>query len=552
MARSAAQALVEAMRLHGVDRIFCVPGESYIAVLDALIDAPDIHVVACRHEGGAGFAAVADAKLTGRAGVCFVSRGPGATNAAIAVHTAAQDAAPLVLFVGQVERKDLGRDAFQEVDYAKTFSDMAKWVCQAHDPDRLPEIAARAFAIAESGTPGPVVVALPEDMLEQPCAAEAAAPGARPRAYPADADVGLIAERLARAERPVLIGGGLLKTPEARRALKAASEAWSLPVAASFKHQDLFPNAHPNFAGHLGYGIPPTLAEALADADLVLAVGTRLGDVTSQGFTLPRPGQPLIHVYPDPAKIGRVFPVERGVVCEPAAFVAALAERNAPPPPKGRAAWIARLHKVYADLAEWKPRPAEDGVEFGHMARAMVDLLAEDAIMVMDAGNFSSWAHRYFPFGERHVLLGCVTGAMGLGAPGALAAALRHPDRQVVALIGDGGFLMTGNELATAVKEKARVRLIVCNNGSYGTIRLHQEKRRPGRSIATELANPDFAALARAFGAKGLSVQRPEDCAPALKEALAHDGPALLDVTASLENISAYATLSGLRAAVRP
>jgi acetolactate synthase-1/2/3 large subunit len=544
---SAAQSLVETLRLHGVDRIFCVPGESYLAVLDALVDAPDINVVACRHEGGAGFAAVADAKLTGRAGVCFVSRGPGATNAAIAVHTAAQDAAPLVLFVGQVERKDLGRDAFQEVDYAKTFSDMAKWVCQAHEPDRLPELAARAFAIAESGTPGPVVVALPEDMLEQPCAGPALAPGARPRAYAAEADIGLVAERLARAERPVLIGGGLLKTPGGKRALLALSEAWALPVAGSFKHQDLFPNAHPNFAGHLGYGIPPQLAEAMGEADLVLAVGTRLGDVTSQGFTLPRPGQALIHVYPDPDRIGRVFPVERGIVSEPAAFVEALAARNAPPRSAARAAWNARLHKVHADLAKWAARPAEDGVEFGHMARAMIDQLPDDAIMVMDAGNFSGWAHRYFPFGERHDLIGCVTGAMGMGAPGALAAALRHPERQTVALIGDGGFLMTGAELATAVKEKARVRLIVANNGCYGTIRLHQEKRRPGRAIATDLANPDFAALARAYGAKGLSVQRPADCGPALAEALAHNGPAVIDVAASLENISAYVTLSKLR-----
>ena len=547
MAGSAATALVGTLRLHGVDRIFCVPGESYLAVLDALIDAPDIHVVACRHEGGAGFAAIADAKLTGRAGVCFVSRGPGATNASIAVHTAAQDAVPLVLFIGQVERKDLGRDAFQEVDYAKTFSDMAKWVHQAHDPDRLPEIAARAFAIAQSGTPGPVVVALPEDMLEQPCAGSPAAPGARPRGFPAEADLGLAAERLARAERPVLIGGGLLKSAGGRRALRALSEAWALPVATSFKHQDLFPNEHPNFAGHLGYGIPPMLAEAIGEADLVLAVGTRLGDVTSQGFTLPRPGQPLIHVYPDADRIGRVFPVERGVVCDPAAFVEALAERNAPPAPKGRQAWAARLHKVYADLAQWTPREAHDGVEFGHMAKAMIDQLAGDAVMVMDSGNFSSWAHRYFPFGERHELLGCVTGAMGLGMPGALAAALRHPGRQVVALIGDGGFLMTGAELATAVKEKAKVRLIVANNGSYGTIRLHQEKRRAGRQIATDLVNPDFAALARAYGAKGLSVQRAEDCGPALAEALAHDGPALIDVSASLDNISAYAALSKLR-----
>jgi len=547
MAATAAQRLVETLRLNGVDRAFCVPGESYIAVLDALVDERAIHLVTCRHEGGAGLMAVADGKLTGRAGTCFVSRGPGATNASIAVHTAQQDAVPLVMFVGQIERKDIGREAFQEVDYRRHFAGMAKWVEEVHEPERLPEVAARAYHVAESGTPGPVVVSLPEDMLFEPCRAPAAPARLRPLAGPSEAALAEVAARLARAERPVLIAGGLLDSDAARHDLLAASQAWHLPVAPSFKHQDIFPNRHPNFAGHLGYGIPPLLGEAIAEADLVLAVGTRLGDVTTQGYALPKPGQPLLHVYPDADRIGRVFPADCAIVCDAHAFVAALARRNAPPPPAGRAAWAARLHGIYARLAEYKPRPAPDGVDFGHVAEALVDHATDDLIVTNDAGNFSGWMHRYFPFNGRQRLVGAVSGAMGLGVPAAIAAKLRHPERQVVALVGDGGFMMTGNELATAVRERAAIRVIVCNNGAYGTIRLHQEKRYPGRVSATALANPDFAALARAFGAEGLTVAEPWQAGPALADALVAEGPALVDVRASLENLSAYATVTGLR-----
>jgi len=547
MSRNAARALVETLRRHDVDRVFCVPGESYIAVLDTLFDVPEIEVVTCRHEGGAGFMAVADAKVTGRAGTCFVSRGPGATNAAIAVHTADQDAVPLVLFVGQVERKDLGRRAFQEVDYRKTFSDMAKWVEQVHDADKLPEAAARAYAIAGSGTPGPVVVVLPEDMLEEPTEAQAEAPRSQGPVAPATQDIAALADRLASAERPVLIAGGGAGAPAARRALLAAAEAWALPVATSFKRQDLFPNGHPNFAGHLGYGIPAALGDALREADLVLAVGTRLGDVTTQGYTLPTPGQTLVHVYSDADQFGRNFRVDAGIVADAEPFLDALAAHNAPPAPAGRGDWLARLHQVHAKLAEWQPLAADDGVDFGHVVHAMSRQLADDAIVTMDAGNFSSWCHRHFRFEPSHLLVGCVTGAMGLGVPAAVAAALRHPGRQVVGLIGDGGMLMTGAELATAVQTGARVRLIIANNGAFGTIRTHQEKKYPERVISTGLANPDFAAMAEAYGAVGLKVERPEEAEPALAQALAADGPAVIDVRTSLEHISAYASISGLR-----
>ena len=529
--------------------MFCVPGESYIAVLDALHDSAAVQVVTCRHEGGAGLMAVADAKLTGRAGTCFVSRGPGATNAAIAVHTAQQDACPLVLFVGQVVRKDIGRRAFQEVDYRRTFADMAKWVEEVHDPDRLPEIAARAYHIAESGTPGPVVVSLPEDMLEEASDAAPAGPRPRPRGLPSEQDVQAVAARLAEAERPVLIAGGGLDADAARAALLALAEAWRLPVATSFKRQDMFPNAHDCFAGHLGYGIPPDLGRALHEADLILAVGTRLGDVTSQGFTLPRPGQTLVHVYPDPDSIGRNFPAELVVVADAPSFDEALLQPTAPPSAPGRAAWIGRLHGIYEALGRDAPRDAADGVDFGHLARALAEQAPPDLIITNDAGNFSGFMHRYVRFNGRMRLVAAVSGAMGLGVPAAIAAKLRHPERQVVALVGDGGFLMTGAELATAVAERAAVRIVVSNNGAFGTIRQHQEKRYPGRIQSTGLANPDFAALARAYGATGLTASTADEVPARLADLLAADGPALLEVRSSLENISAFTTISRLRGA---
>ena len=547
MNRTAAQALVATLEAHGVDRVFCVPGESYLPVLDALRDAAGIRLVTCRHESGAGFMAVADAKLTGRAGTLFVSRGPGAANAAIAVHTADQDAAPMVLFVGQVPRRDLGRRAFQEVDYVTTFADMAKRVVQVEDPGALAATAAEAYRTAESGTPGAVVVAVPEDVFSGPAEVQPFAPLPRPRLLPAEGDVAAVAERLAAAERPLVVAGGAVGGLAGRRALQAAAERWRLPVAVGFKRQDLFANDHPNFAGYLGYGAPKALVDMLAEADLVLAVGTRLGDVTTQGYRLPRPDQPLLQVYPDAAQLGRVFPLEIGVAAEVAPFLEALAGRAPPPAPPGRAEWLARLHALHAELARWRPATAPpDGVDFGHVVAALGVALGPDAVLITDGGNFASWAHRYFPFKPTQTLLGAVTGAMGFGVPAAVAAALRHADRQVVALVGDGGFLMTGNELATALKYGARVRIFVADNRSYGTIRLHQEKAYPGRPVATELVNPDFARLAEAFGAVGLRIDRPEDAPETVRRALAADGPVVVGVRTSLEHISAYTTLADL------
>lgn len=549
--RSAAQLLVATLEAHGVDRVFCVPGESYLAVLDALYGRP-IEVVTCRHESGAGFMAVADAKLTGRPGLCFVSRGPGASNAAIAVHTAQQDAAPLVLFVGQIERKDRGRGAFQEVNYDRTFGDMAKLVLEVSDPARVAEAVAMAFHAAMTGTPGPAVVVLPEDMLLEPTEAPVAPPRPLPAAPPGAVAVAEAAAMLARAERPLLVAGSRLASPHGRAALKAAAERWQVPVAVSFRQQDLIDNAHPLFAGHLGYLIPKRQVDALGESDLILAVGTRLGDVTTQGYVLPtapRPRQKLVHVYDDPSVLGAVYEADLALAADPAQFLDAL---GAATPPSSAVApgWSGALHALWAEMASWRPVAADDGIVFGSVIAALARRAGADAVFTIDAGNFSGWLSRYFPFRASQRLLGPISGAMGFGVPAAVAAALRLR-RRVICLVGDGGMLMTGNELAVAVAQRLPLTVIVSSNGSYGTIRLHQEKSFPGRRIATDLVNPDFARLAEAFGAIGITVEHEAQIDGALDRALAAPGPAVIDVRTSLEHISAFTTLAAIAAARR-
>jgi len=539
--RTAARVLVESLRARKVDRVFCVPGESYLSVLDAFVDAPDIQVVTCRHEGGAGFMAVSDAKLTHRPGVLLVSRGPGATNAAIAVHVAEQDAVPLLVLIGQVARSDLGRGAFQEVDYGKTFSDMSKWTVQVMDADHMAETIARAWTIALSGTPGPVVVVIPEDMLED--ATESAVVAETPIAVAAPSmdQVAKVAERLARAERPVLIAGGDIRTSEDQRALAAAAEAWQLPVAGAFKRQDLMDNDHPQWMGVLPYIFPKPLAEALSEADLILAVGTRLGDVTSQNYNFPRapvPAQPLIHIHPDASKIGRTFSTEIGVTANAGPFLAALAQRNAPPAPGGRRAWMERLVAIDRKARLFPAEAAPDGIDFGFVATAIGKLLPPDGIVTTDAGNFSGWIARHVVYKPPQRSIGWVGGAMGGGVPSAIAAALRYPQRIVATAVGDGGILMTGSELATAVQTGAAVKIFVANNGAYGTIRMHQSRSFPGRPVATALRNPDFAAWARSFGAHGISVWKTDEVEAAVREAFAAKGPVVVDVKSSLRHIA--------------
>jgi acetolactate synthase I/II/III large subunit len=549
MAR-AADVFVQCLVSHGVDRVFCVPGESYLSVIDALYDAKSIDVVTARQEGGGALMAIADAKLTGRAGVMFVSRGPGAMNAALGIHVAQQDAVPLVLFVGQVAREDIGRNAFQEVDYSAAFGKMTKWAVEITDAAKLAESVRRAFHIARSGTPGPVVVSLPEDMLNDDV--RTAALGASPLAAP-QPDAGAvqaIAERLAKAERPLIIAGGQIGLDEGRAALRAVAEAWRVPVALSFRHQDLFDNRHPLFSCHLSFNMPPVFRETLNEADLIIAVGTRLGDVVTQGYRIPeapRPTQPLIHIYPDAAEIGRNFETTLGIAADATATLQQLARLNAPEPPRGRDAWTARAHALAADRMKWDWKDAKDGVVFGNVIQQLGEMVAHDAVISVDAGNFSTWAHRLFPFRSSQRLLGAVAGSMGVGIPFAVAGALREPRRQVVCLVGDGGFHMTGNELSVAVERKLPLRVFVSDNGSLGTIRLYQERDYPGRTLATNLRNPDFAALAVAHGARGLKIQSNDDIQPVVSQALSTDGPVVVQVKTSLEYIAAYTTMSALR-----
>ena len=550
----AAELMAASLAAQGCDRIFCVPGESYLALLDALRDDARIDVVACRHEGGAGMMALADAKITNRPGVVAVSRGPGATNASIALHLAEQDAAPLVALIGQVARCERGRGAFQEVDYGQMFGGIAKGVWEVHDAARLSETVARAFHVAQSGTPGPVVIALPEDMLLD-AVADGAAGGAVvsplpvPSVAPAQTEIDRVAALLEKAERPLLIAGGMLTAAGARAALAEAAKAHHLPVATSFKRQEVFDNGSELFAGYLGFKIPPAQIELMERADLVLAVGCRLGDTPTQGFRFPRapkPVQPLVHVYPDPGVIGRVFATDIGLPCEPAAFLQALGARPAPVP-EARRGWAAELRALSAKMARYEPRETTDGIDFGAVVLELARQAPRDAIIATDSGNFSSWVHRIWPWDGTQTAIGAVGGAMGLGVPAAIAACLREPSRRVIGFVGDGGALMTGSELATARAVGAKPLIVISNNGSYGTIRLHQERDHPRRVAATDLVNPDFAAWAASFGALGLTISRADEAGETVARALAHDGPAVIEVRSSLEAISAYTSIARLR-----
>ncbi len=544
-----ARGLVAALVRRGVDRVFCVAGESYLPVLDALYDTSEIDVVTCRHEGSAAFMAVADAKLTGRAGVCLVNRGPGAANSSIGVHAAAQDAAPLVLLVGHVRRPQIGRDVFQELDCAQMFGRLAKGTWVLHDPSGTEELVSRAIRAAESGTPGPAVLVLPEDILGRPFDGGVADEPWRPEwPAPAEAAVDEVERLLRTARRPLALAGAAVASPEGRATLRAFSDTHVVPVVTSNKRQSVFENRHPHYAGHLHNATPARQLALLDRADLVLAVGTRLDDVTTRGGRFPAapvPHQPLVHVYADDGRIGVVHRPALGLACDPVALLQALALRPPARALKEREPWAHELHRYEVEKAIWRPVRADDGVVFGEVVAALDRLTNGEVAVTVDSGVFTSWVYRYLRFGARGTLLGISSSAMGFGVPGAVAAALRISDVPVVAFVGDGGFLMNGSEFATAVARALPVVVVVSNNGSYGTIRMAQEREFPGRPIATELVNPEFARMAEAYGALGLTVSDPDDAEPALRRALGHDGPALVEVKTSLSWISAYRRLNG-------
>jgi acetolactate synthase-1/2/3 large subunit len=549
LTRSGGQVLVDQLVLHGADLAFGVPGESYLAVLDALHDTP-LRLIVTRHESGAANMAEAYGKLTGRPGVCMVTRGPGATNASNGVHTAFQDSTPMVLLIGQVARDTIGREGFQELDYRAMYGAIAKWATQVDDPARLPEIVARAFAVATSGRPGPVVIALPEDVLsERVDVPDAPAHQALAPAAPAAADMERLAELLAQAQAPLAVVGEGGWTARTGADVAAFAEAQAVPVAASFRCQDYVDNASPAYAGHAGLAMDPALAKRMREADLLLAIGGRLGEIPTAGYTLVRPGKPtqrLVHVHPEPGEIGAVYPPTLGIVAGLEAFAAA-ARALEPAGADGRAGVLEAAHGEYErNLAEARELPGP--LQMSAVMAALRERLPEEAIITNGAGNFSVWAHRYYEFHRYPTQLGPRSGSMGYGVPAAVAAKAVHPDRPVVCLSGDGDFLMTGQELATAVQEELDVVVLVINNAMYGTIRMHQERHYPGRVVGTDLRNPDFVAYARAFGAHGALVERSEDFAGALDDALGCGRPALIELRVDPQAITPRQTLDEIRA----
>ncbi|WP_448661736.1 thiamine pyrophosphate-binding protein [Sphingomonas sp. CJ20] len=544
--RTGGRILVDNLVAQGCDRIFHVPGESFLAVLDALHDTPEIDVVTCRQEGGVGFMACADGAMTGRPGIAFVTRGPGATNASIGVHVAMQDSQPMLLFIGDVDRGMRDREGFQEVDFPAMFAPLAKWATRIEDAARIPEYVARAWNVATHGRPGPVVIALPEDMLCDVVEAVDRPPLPRISQVPDRHALHAMAALLKQAERPVAIVGGAGWTPAAGTAFIRFAERIGLPVATAFRRQDAVPVHSPVYAGNLGYGPNPKLVSRIKGADLILAVGARLGEATTDGYTLitpDHPGQTLVHVHPDPSELGRVYRADVAICADMASFAAAATMEDVSPV-RGDAA--AHAH---AEWLEWSTPNPREGVtlDLGQCVAAMRAAMPADTIICNGAGNFSGWWHRYWHYGPQPSQLAPTSGAMGYGLPAAVAAALRAPERAVVALAGDGDFLMNGQELATAVQHGANILVIVVDNSAYGTIRMHQEREYPTRLSGTTLRNPDFAALGRAYGAWAETVETTDAFAPALDRALAQPGVKLLHLKTDVEIITPATTIAAIR-----
>ena len=544
--RTGGRILVDQLVAQGCERIFTVPGESFLAVLDALHDTPQIDLVVCRQEGGVAFMACADGTLTGRPGVAFVTRGPGATNASIGVHVARQDSQPMVLFIGDVDRGTKDREAFQEIDFPAMFAPIAKWAAKIDDASRIPEYVTRAWNVAMSGRPGPVVLALPEDMLLDEVVAVD-----RPRVERVDTapDPELIARALdaiGKAKSPMAIVGGAGWDLAAGAAFGHFASLWGLPVAAAFRRQDAIFNDKKIWAGNLGYGPNPKLVERIKAADVLLVTGPRLGEATTDGYTVitpDHPGQTLIHVHPDPLELNSVYRADIAICSGMWPLADALVTAKEPVQPRLDAA------EAHADYLAWSTPTPRDGVtlDLGLCVAAMREQLPADSIICNGAGNYSGWWHRYWRY-SRGSQLAPTAGAMGYGVPAATAAALRHPDRTVVALAGDGCFLMNGQELATAVAHGADMLVLVIDNENYGTIRMHQEREYPGRVSGTRLRNPDFAALGRAYGCWAETVETTADFAPALARAMAQPGVKLLHLKTDIDTITPATTLTAMKA----
>jgi acetolactate synthase-1/2/3 large subunit len=551
MSRTVATLLAESLEAHGVDRIFCVPGESYVGLTSSLIARGSPQLIVCRHESGAGYMAQADGELTGRAGVAIVSRGPGVSNAMVALHSAYHDASPMVLLIGHVERRDVGRLALQEQNYSRLLSDVTKQVIEVIDPDQASEAIARAFHTAESGTPGPVAVVLPEDIFDRETDAPVDEPRARYVAAPRESDLDELASMLSNAERPlVLVGGAMLadavEDPMVLGELARLAEQWMLPIVPTHRRPQLFDAGHPHYGGYMGIRVPRTQIDAMKRADLIVALGERLTDTVSQSYTFPAAPQPqttLVHVWPDPNEVGRVWRPDLGIPASPAEVVRGLLKRGAPAAAEKRREWVKTLHDIHVKLLEKTWEPAPDGVNFADIVCEIETHLADDAIVTSDAGNFSSYMHRYIGFKPGQSLLSSVVGAMGSGMPMAVAAGLRKPGTQVVAFLGDGGTLMTGNELATAVQYGVNPIVIVADNSMYGTIGMHSYMRYPERAFmeGTRLTNPDFAAWGRSFGAEAITISDESEVAGGIERAFAvKDRPVVVHCRISALQMSAW------------
>lgn len=549
MTRTVGRVLAESLIAHEVDKIWMVPGESFLGLTDALTETPEVELVVCRHEGGAGFMAVADGRLRGgRAGVLLVSRGPGLSNAMVAFHTAFHDATPLVALVGQVERRDFGRLALQEQNYSRLLSDVTKDVIEVNEPEQASEAIARAFHLAESGTPGPVAVILPEDIFDEPTGTPLARP--RPRVFGGARaeDLERLATMIARAERPLVWVGGALANADLATldALRRLAEEWVLPVCPTHRRPQLFDSWHPNYGGYMGIRVPKELLTEMRKADLLVALGERITDSVSQSYTFPTapdPQLPLAQVWPDANEIGRVFRPDLGIAAEPAEVIRALLARGAPADAARRQGWVAGLNAIHRRLMapDWESMP--DGVNFAAICVEVAKHLAPDAAVTSDAGNFSSFIHRYIGFRPGQVFLSSVVGAMGAGVPMAVAASIRQKGRQVVAFVGDGGALMTGNEIATAMQYGATPVIIISDNRRYGTIGMHHEMRYPNRPYenAVRLTNPDFAAWGRVFGAEGITIRTEAEVEEGIARAFAVKGrPVVVHVHSSAEQMSAW------------
>jgi acetolactate synthase-1/2/3 large subunit len=548
--RSGAEVLIDALKINAVERIYCIPGESYLAALDALYDRSEISVIVCRNEGGAAFMAEAEGKLSGRPGICFVTRGPGATNASGGLHVALQDSTPMILLIGQIARKDLDREAFQEIDYRRMFSEVAKWVAQIDDADRIPEYLNRAFSVATSGRPGPVVLALPEDMLTDLTKAKDARAAQPVRSSPALEDIARANGLLAAAERPLIIVGGSEWSDTSRLRLQQFADASGIPVINSFRCQDFFDNEHPNYAGDLGIGVNPDLYRLVEASDCLLVIGSRLGEMTTGGFSLidiPCPKQKMIHVHPGAEELGHVYQPDLAINSSSQHFIAALGanEVNFTNTP----AWQEQADLAHQQYLDWNSAVKIPGeVQLAEIFHSLRELTDVDTIVCNGAGLNTGWLHRFFRYRQFRNQLAPTSGTMGYGLPAAVAAKLRYPKRCVVAVTGDGDFLMTGQELATAMQYRSNIIVIVINNGIYGTIRMHQEREYPGRVIGTDMVNPDFVMLAQAHGAHAERVVKTEQFEGAFTRCLAADKPALIEVQLDANILTPSATVDSMRA----